>query len=88
MLFYEHEQHMVPNMNIITTFFSGISQQILNIYEQNCHNYSNLENPASNHGGICEDGQTDGQTNGLDPFLYSLILLRWSRKTESGNINL
>ena len=43
------------------------------------------ENPFSHHGGMHEDGhadrQLDGLTNGptdrLDPFLYSLILLRW-----------
>ena len=34
------------------------------------------ENPASHHGGMREDGQTDG----LDPFLQSPIPLRQSRE--------
>ena len=33
---------IVPNINKITTFFSQISQQILNLYEKNVHTYSNL----------------------------------------------
>ena len=50
--------------------------------------YEPRENPLSNHGGTCEHGhpdrqtgrQTDGQSDGLGPFLYSPIQLRWSRE--------
>ena len=44
------------------------------------------EHLASDHVGMCEDGNLDGQTDGRtdrwtdgsDSFLYSLIPLRWS----------
>ena len=38
------------------------------------------ENPSSHHGGMLEDGLTDRLTDGMDPFLYSLILLSRSGK--------
>ena len=45
------------------------------------HGTQYKENSSSHHGGMCEeqlDGRMTGWADGLDPILYSLILLRQS----------
>ena len=52
------------------------------------HSAQYEENPSIHHGGMYEDRHpdglinrlTDGWTDGLNPFLYSLIPFRWSRE--------
>ena len=49
------------------------------------HSTQYEENSSRHHGGMCEDALTDGRTDRLDPFLYSLIPLRRSRESSMGS---